>query len=94
MAAAHGNCDCSAVLVSTGSGDPFQPKKLSPQALSTEVAALAEKMYASRNFDAMPMLAKALEAAGCRDVTILNHCKRPGEHVRGCWVIDLILGKQ
>jgi hypothetical protein len=42
----------------------------------------------------MPILADALEEAGCTNVDILNHCRQPGEHVRGCWVIDLLLGKE
>jgi hypothetical protein len=41
----------------------------------------------------LPILADALEEAGCTDADILNHCRHPGEHMRGCWVIDLILGK-
>ena len=41
----------------------------------------------------MPELADALEEAGCTDVEILSHCREPGEHVRGCWVVDLLLGK-
>jgi hypothetical protein len=38
-------------------------------------------------------LIDALEEAGCTNADILNHCRQPGEHVRGCWVVDLILGK-
>jgi hypothetical protein len=40
------------------------------------------------------ILADALEEAGCTDVKILSHCRQPGEHVRGCWVVDLLLGKE
>jgi hypothetical protein len=50
-------------------------------------------MYDSRDFSDMPVLADALEEAGCRDAEILGHCKSGGEHVRGCWVVDLLLGK-
>ncbi len=46
-----------------------------------------------RAFDRLPILADALEEAGCRDADILGHCREPGEHVRGCWVVDLVLGK-
>ena len=42
----------------------------------------------------MPVLADALEEAGCQDAIILNHCREPGGHVRGCWVVDLLLGKK
>jgi hypothetical protein len=42
----------------------------------------------------MPILADALEEAGCTDAAILGHCRGPGPHVRGCWVVDLLLGKE
>jgi hypothetical protein len=42
----------------------------------------------------MPVLADTLEEAGCQDATVLEHCRGPGLHLRGCWVVDLILGKQ
>jgi hypothetical protein len=41
----------------------------------------------------LAVLADALEDAGCTDAAVLNHCRSPGPHVRGCWVVDLILGK-
>jgi hypothetical protein len=41
----------------------------------------------------MPILADALEEAGCTNSDILDHCRQSGEHVRGCWVIDALLGK-
>ncbi len=41
----------------------------------------------------MPILGDALEAAGCTPVEALRHCREPGEHVRGCWVVDALLGK-
>jgi hypothetical protein len=54
---------------------------------------LAQMIYEKRAFDRLPILADALEEAGCTDTDILAHCRQPGEHVRGCWVIDLLLGK-
>jgi hypothetical protein len=42
----------------------------------------------------MPILADALEDAGCDNADILQHCRGAGEHVRGCWVVDLVLGKE
>jgi hypothetical protein len=48
-------------------------------------------MYDDRDFRAMPILADALEEAGCDNQDILSHCREPGEHVRGCWVVDLVL---
>jgi hypothetical protein len=51
-------------------------------------------MYESRNFAAMPVLADALEEAGCDSPDVLAHCRdAAGVHVRGCWVVDLVLGK-
>jgi hypothetical protein len=56
--------------------------------------AMAQRMYDSRDFTDMPVLADALEEAGCQDSDILGHCRMTREHVRGCWVVDLMLGKQ
>jgi hypothetical protein len=58
------------------------------------VPAIARRVYDERAFHDLPILADALEDAGCADADILDHCRRPGEHVRGCWVIDLLLGKE
>jgi len=55
---------------------------------------LAQAIYTGRAFDRMPILADALEDAGCTNQDILNHCRGGGEHVRGCWVVDLLLAKQ
>ena len=54
---------------------------------------VAQAIYDERAFERMPILADALEDAGCDNADILNHCRNGGEHVRGCWVIDLLLGK-
>jgi hypothetical protein len=56
-------------------------------------ARLANNIYDDRAFDLLPILADALEDAGCADADILAHCRGPGPHVRGCWVVDLLLGK-
>jgi hypothetical protein len=58
------------------------------------VLALANGMYESHDFSAMPILADALQDAGCDNIDILDHCRGPGPHVRGCWVVDLVLGKE
>jgi hypothetical protein len=57
------------------------------------LVSMARQMYDSRDFSDMPVLADALEEAGCQDQDILGHCRSGFEHVRGCWVVDLILGK-
>jgi hypothetical protein len=54
---------------------------------------MASRMYESRDFADMPVLADGLEESGCTDPDILGHCRSGGEHVRGCWVVDLVLGK-
>jgi hypothetical protein len=58
------------------------------------VRRIAQAIYDDRAFDRMPILADALEDAGCDNADILNHCRSGGEHVRGCWVVDLLLGKE
>ena len=65
-----------------------------PRWRTSNVTALAQAIYDDRAFDRLPILADALEDAGCTDADILNHCRQPGEHVRGCWVVDLVLGKE
>jgi hypothetical protein len=57
------------------------------------VAKLARCIDAEQRFQDLPILADALEDAGCVNEDILTHCRQPGEHVRGCWVVDLLLGK-
>jgi hypothetical protein len=73
-------------------GNPFRAVTLDPNGLTPTVVALAQ-MYESRDFSAMPILADALQDAGCEDAAILGHCRGPGPHVRGCWAVDLVLGK-
>jgi hypothetical protein len=74
-------------------GNPFHPITLSPSWLTSTVVSLANQMYDSRDFSAMPILADALMDAGCSNEAILEHCRGPGPHVRGCWVCDLCLNK-
>ncbi|MCI0465045.1 MAG: hypothetical protein L0Z62_49625 [Gemmataceae bacterium] len=59
-----------------------------------EVLRLARTIYQEQRFEAMPLLGEALAAAGCTDAAILAHARQPGEHVRGCWLLDLVLGKE
>jgi hypothetical protein len=58
------------------------------------VRQLAQVFYDERAFDRLPILADAQEDAGCTDAATLGHCRGLGPHVRGCWVIDLLLGKE
>jgi hypothetical protein len=55
---------------------------------------LAESIYAERAFERMGILVDALEDAGCHDAEILRHCCGPGAHVRGCWVVDMLTGRE
>jgi hypothetical protein len=57
------------------------------------VAKLARAIYDERRFGDLPVLADALEDAGCDSREILAHCRSGGEHARGCWLVDLLLGK-
>jgi hypothetical protein len=75
-------------------GSPFRPGAFSPYWSTPTVLALAQTAYNDRAFDRLPILADALEDAGCTDRAILDHLRGPGPHVRGCWALDLILGKQ
>jgi hypothetical protein len=75
-------------------GNPFRPVAVDPGWLTPDVVELARTVYDDRAFDRMPDLADALERAGCQNNDILQHCRQPGEHVRGCWMVDRILGKE
>ena len=75
-------------------GCPFRPGVFESAWRTTTVAALAEAIYADSAFDRLPILADALEDAGCTSTEVLEHCRQPAEHVRGCWVVDLTLSKE
>jgi hypothetical protein len=67
---------------------------MKPAWLTSDVLALARGIYDDRAFDRMPILADALQDAGCDSADILDHCRDSKQvHVRGCWVVDLVLGK-
>jgi len=74
-------------------GNPFCPTMASPAWQTANVVSLAQAIYDERDFSRMQILGDALEDAGCNNADILHHCRQSGEHVRGCWVIDLLLGK-
>jgi hypothetical protein len=77
-------------------GNPFRWKVIDPVWLSLNdgaVRKLAQMIYENRSFDLLPILGDALEEAGCADHDVLDHLRGPGPHVRGCWALDLILGK-
>jgi hypothetical protein len=61
--------------------------------LTSTVIALVHGIRDRGTFDAMPILADALQDSGCENADILDHCRAAGPHVRGCWVVDLLLGR-
>jgi len=77
--------------------NPFHPTpSIAPEILAGNyqtVLKMTHAIYDERAFDCLPILADALEDAGCEDATILNHCRQADDHVRGCWVVDLLLGQ-
>jgi hypothetical protein len=79
-------------------GNPFQPEPaIDPTWLEWNrgiVRAMAEEIYESHRFEQLPILADALEEAGCADRTILQHCRGPDLHARGCWLLGAILGRE
>ena len=76
-------------------GHVIEPARIDPLWLvwnDGTVRQLAGAIYDERAWEQMPILADALEDAGCQDERILDHCRRGGSHTRGCWVVDLVLG--
>jgi hypothetical protein len=74
-------------------GNPFEPVAFDPLWRTSDVLGLARAIYEGGSFDRLPILADALMDAGCPDDSILCHCRGHGLHARGCWVVDLLLGK-
>jgi hypothetical protein len=82
-------------------GNPFRPVEINAAWRTADVVRLAEAAYEERALpagtlgpDRLAVLADALEDAGCADADLLGHLRSPGPHVRGCWPVDLLLGKE
>jgi hypothetical protein len=78
-------------------GNPFQPIRIDPTWLTWNngaIVKLAKNMYDAKTFDLMPELGQAMREAGWQNDEILNHCQKKGLHCRGCWVVDLVMGKE
>ncbi len=73
--------------------NPYRPGWIDPAWLTFDVVMIARGAYEDWAFDRLPILADALQDAGCEDEDILTHLRGAGPHVRGCWALDLILGK-
>ena len=85
-----------AILLHDQLPNPFRPIVLDQSWLAWNDSAarkLAQSLYDDCAFDHLPLLADALEDAGCANQAILDHCRSGGEHVKGCWAVDLLLGK-
>jgi hypothetical protein len=108
LSAADGAKEASRAVAATGTAlggllrclvgpVPFRPlPRLNPAWLAWEggmVARMAQVAYDARAFDRLPILADALEEAGCDAAEVLTHLRGPGPHVRGCWAVDLVLGE-
>ena len=74
-------------------GNPFRPVSVDTSWLTSAVVSLAQSIYDDRAFERLPMLADALEEAGCTNAEVLGHCRQPGTHARGCWVVDGVLDR-
>ena len=72
----------------------FRAVRFNPDWRTPPAVLLAKRMYNARDFSAMPILANGLQDAGCDNADILDHCRGNGPHVRGCWVLDLVMGKK
>jgi hypothetical protein len=82
-------------------GNPFRPVTPDPAWLTPDVLSLAQAAYEHRKLprgtlepDRLALLADALEDAGCDSADLRGHLRGPGPHVRGCWAVDLVLGRQ
>jgi hypothetical protein len=81
-------------------GNPFKPPRFDDAWRTSTVVELARGIYADRAFDRLPILADALLDADCDEEQVLRHCrgtelgtKEPPQHARGCWVVELVLGR-
>ena len=75
-------------------GNPFSPVAMVPRWRTGDTVGLARGIYEDRAYERLPLLGDALMDAGCDDDQVLDHCRSPGPHARGCWVVDLVLGKE
>jgi hypothetical protein len=83
-----------AVLLRDLFGNPFRPlPAIDPSWLTPTVVAIGRRAYDERDFTALPVLADALQESGCENEVILGHGRGQRVHARGCWLVDLLLGK-
>jgi hypothetical protein len=96
----EGEWKCQAALLHDILGNPFRPAAVNPGWRVPQAVALAQAAYEERELPAgtldlarLAVLADALEEGGCDHADLLGHLRGPGPHVRGCWAVDLVLGK-
>lgn len=89
----HPERAAQAALVRDIYGNPFRPVTLEPSFSAPAAVAAAWAIYEGNAFDHIDWLVEQLEQAGCVNQEILDHCRGPGPHVKGCWAVDLLLGK-
>jgi hypothetical protein len=97
IAKPHSSADAQRQLLRDIMGNPFRQAIIEPLCLTWQdgqIVRLAELIYNEQQWNDLPILADALEDAGCTDETILSHCRNPGLHARGCWLLDGLLCKQ
>src|SRR5262245_36558900 len=85
-----------AAMLRDVAGNPWQPPVIDTIWLAwndSSIPRMADLIYAERAFDRFPILGDALEEAGCDNPVILDHCRKFGEHARGCWLLDALLGR-
>jgi hypothetical protein len=83
-----------AALIRDILGSPLRKPVIQPDWRTSNVMAIARSIHSENAFDLMPILADALQDAGCDSPDVLEHCRGDGPHVKGCWVIDLILERE
>jgi hypothetical protein len=91
--AADGMWWVQAALVRDIFGNPWKTVVLDPGCLSPDVTAVVQPIYDKRRFSDLPVLGDALEEAGWKIPALVEHCRSGGEHVRGCWAVDLLLAR-
>jgi hypothetical protein len=90
----HKAADQQIRLLREIAGNPYRTITIDPSWRTPTVVALAHAVYDTQAFQRLPVLADALEDAGCDNEEMLIHCRISGSHVRGCWLIDLLTGRE
>jgi hypothetical protein len=90
-------CRAQCELLREVFGNPFRPTQIDPSWLrcsSGAGGAILHMVWEDQRFEELPYLADALTDAGCNEEALLRHLRQPGGHVRGCWAVDLLMGRE